>query len=178
MSDKRQFPFTQDQAIELFEYRDGLLFWKPRPESEFVSDRLYKHWHSRNCGKKAGGINKGYDEVFFGKQRVGVHRIVFMIHHGYIPEQVDHIDGNKSNNQIENLRASTATTNQYNKPRNTMSSSGAKGVYWHIGISKWVASIRINKKLQHLGSFHCLLDAVSERIRAEIKYHGEYRTQR
>ena len=59
------------------------------------------------------------------------HRLVFLWHHGFIPSVVDHIDGDKGNNRIENLRAATHTQNKYNVPMRRNNTTGAKGVVFH-----------------------------------------------
>ena len=85
---------TQDKVKELFEYRDGALFWKVS-SNNFIQ-----------VGQQAGtAINdSGYHIVGINGKTYRLHRIIFMYHHGYFPKNVDHIDGDAKNNKPDNLR--------------------------------------------------------------------------
>lgn len=159
---------------QLFDYVDGDLIWKIRPVSHFKTERAAKAWHVMFSGRKAGNVNKGYVEVFFEKKRIGVHRIVYEMHHGYSPKMVDHIDGNRGNNRIENLRECTPTQNQQNRRIDSNNTSGVKGVHWHKQLKKWTASIRIDGRLKHLGVFSSIDMATVARRAAAEKHHGEF----
>jgi len=63
--------------------------------------------------------------------------LIFLYHHGYLPKFVDHIDGNKKNNRIENLREATKSQNAMNQKVSTRNTSGIKGVMWHKRDKKW-----------------------------------------
>ena len=82
--------------------------------------------------------------------------------------QIDHIDINPLDNRIENLRRVNNSQNQRNKNKKKNCSSQYKGVYWHKQNNKWLAYIRIDGKIKHLGSF------TNEEEAAEVykkKYH-------
>ena len=88
---------------DLFEYRDGKLYWKVARSNIKPGDR-------------AGTPDKlGYRSVLVDKKPIKEHRITFFLHHGFMPETVDHIDGNPANNRIENLRAATLSENCFNR---------------------------------------------------------------
>ena len=72
---------------------------------------------------------------------------------GYFPQEVDHIDGNKTNNKIENLRAATKSQNQHNSKINKNNKSGVKGVCWDKRKNKWKSQVALNKKNYYLGHF-------------------------
>jgi len=153
---------TQNEALALFENRDGSLYWK-------VSKGRTK------AGNEAGNLTEnGYKRFRTGGKTYLVHRIVFLMHHGYMPEFVDHIDGNKINNSIENLRAVSQSQNQWNSKLRTDNITGYKGVRWHKHAKKWTAKITMNKKTKHLGYFDDieLADLVVQMARE--KYHGKY----
>lgn len=159
---------------EMFEYKNGELFWKIRPVSHFCDSRVCAMFNSRYFGKRAGHINKGYVEIFLNKKRIGVHRIVFAMFNGRIPTMVDHIDGDKQNNKIENLRECTESQNQHNRRIYANNTSGIKGVYWNKSANKWQVSIGINGILKHIGCFSSITDAANARRQAAEKYHGEF----
>ena len=93
---------------------------------------------------------------------------------GYLPTQIDHIDNDKTNNRIENLRDVTGNQNQQNRPLNSNNKSGVKGVHWDSCNRKWKAQVRVNSTTKHIGMFTELADAAEAVKQARIKYHGEY----
>ena len=90
------------------------------------------------------------------------------------PEYLDHINNDRLDNRIENLRAVSSKQNTYNTVLNIKNTSGVKGVAWHKHTGKWQARMRINDKEQYLGIFDNIEDA--ERVMKETreKIHGEY----
>ena len=126
---------TQELVNSIFEYIDGDLYFK-----KSISLKARE-------GKKAGGVTThGYRSVGFYKNTAYVHRIIFLMHHGYMPELIDHIDGNTLNNRIENLRPATKSTNGMNRGKQKNNTSGYKGVYFSNERKKWIAQIKINKE--------------------------------
>ena len=91
-----------------------------------------------------------------------------------LDDEIDHIDGNKSNNKIENLRAVKRSQNQWNAKIRKDSTSGVKGVLWHKRDCKWAASIRFHNKSKSLGCYDDLELAELVVQEARILYHGEY----
>ena len=87
---------------------------------------------------------------------------------------VDHIDNNKQNNNIINLRFATLAQNQHNRLINTNNTSGNKGVRWNKRDMKWTAQITINGKQIHLGSFMNKEDAINIRIQRAKNEFGEF----
>lgn len=109
----------------------------------------------------------------FKKSRLA-HRMAFYYRTGRLPERVDHIDGNRLNNQWKNLREATHAENMWNTGMISTNASGVKGVYWHKKLKRWVAEIRTNGKKHYVGSFVDLeeaRDAIEDR-RKEL--HGEF----
>lgn len=87
-----------------------------------------------------------------------VHRLFFYWHYGYLPDQIDHIDGNALNNKIDNLRETNDSNNQRNKEKSKVrlgkkTSSKHKNVSWHKESNKWRARPSLNKKFFSLGLF-------------------------
>lgn len=87
------------------------------------------------------------------------HRMAYYYMTGRLPDKVDHIDGNRLNNEWKNLREATHAENMWNTGMITTNASGVKGVHWHKKYKKWVAEIRVNKKKHYVGSFSDLEDA-------------------
>jgi hypothetical protein len=151
---------TQAELKNLFDYVDGQLVAKTNA-------------NKRKAGDVLGTANdKGYLKGRVNQRLYRVHRLVFLYFHGFMPPQVDHIDGNRQNNQIENLREATSAQNNQN--RLATGATKIKGVVWHKQSKKWVASICINRKSVHLGSFEKIEDAAQVATDARKKLHGEF----
>lgn len=100
-----------------------------------------------------------------------VHRLVYAMFHGICPALLDHINGNKTDNRIENLRPATATQNGYNRKKNHNSTS-FKGVSYMHG--KWVAQCQVAGKRHYLGLFCSPEAANAALIEFRRNAHGEY----
>ena len=93
----------------------------------------------------------GYAQMSVDRKRELTHRVVWLWVNGYLPEQIDHIDGDRLNNRISNLREATTSQNHGNMCRTTKNTSGYKGVRQRG--KRWAASIKHNKKFEYLGTF-------------------------
>lgn len=162
-----------DYLNEMFQVIDGVLIWKERPESHFKTKRAFSVWNSRFSGKPSGRVNHGYWQTRVGNKIYRNHRIIYAMMRGIIPNVIDHIDGNTLNNRIENLRNTNVSGNAINCKVSVLNTSGRKGVYFHKSIGKWTASIRINGKLSHIGTFDNINDAIEARSNAEKTHYGE-----
>jgi hypothetical protein len=145
-------------------YEDGMLYWV-NARNPMYNGRVVGRIDA--CGYYRTNTTKGYGKV-------KVHRLIFFMHHGYLPAFVDHVDGNPLNNKIDNLRAATREQNMHNMKTPVTNTSGRKGVYWNKGSRKWQASIRVNDRLRYLGLYEQFNDAVAARERAERELHGEF----
>ena len=136
---------------------------------------------SIKVGQVAGKANgNGYLRIRFKGIKYFAHRLAYYMYHGIDPLEklVDHIDGDKSNNKINNLRLASKSQNGRNRvnlPSNN--TSGVIGVCWDKKAKKWKAYIMINGKTKHLGYFINKEDAIKARKEGEIKYYGEFRGQ-
>ena len=88
-------------------------------------------------------------------------------------ECIDHIDGCRTNNNVTNLRWATLRENQWNTKLRSNNTSGVKGVSWYKPTKKWVAQIRLNKKI-YLGLFDNIEDAKIAVEKAREKLHNIY----
>ncbi len=101
------------------------------------------------------------------------HRMVFYLQNGYLPEQVDHIDRDRSNNHPSNLRAATPAQNSQNTPSRG-GTSKFLGVHWCKARSKWQAFIRVKGKKTNLGRFKKEDEAASHYNLSAMENYGEF----
>jgi hypothetical protein len=156
---------TVDLLKHLFDYdkETGNLIWKVKSSARV------------KIGDIAGSIqNAGYLAVRINSKSYLAHRLIFLMHKGYLPRTLDHINGDRLDNRIENLRAVTASQNQHNRKINSNSTSGYKGVSYYKQTNKWCAKIRLENKRIHLGYYKTPeeADAVVRKAREEL--HGGF----
>jgi hypothetical protein len=166
---------------ELLEYdsKTGKLFWKHRDEKWFMPGEkasspanVAYRWNCKKAGKEAFiYINKkGYLKgKIFGKTLLA-HRVIYFIHHGYWPDQVDHIDGNPSNNLIDNLRSVNQVENGRNQKLSSANTSGVPGVSFQKQKNKWRVCIKVLGKVIFLGYYVDKNKAIAARKQAEVIY--------
>lgn len=148
--------------LDTFQYKDGNLYWKISKQG-IRKDRL------------AGSSDKkGYVRVFIDKKPYLAHRIIFAMHHGYVSNHIDHIDGNPANNNIDNLREATWTQNNQNSKLRVTNTSGSKGVCWDTKVNKWKVRIRFNNTRRTIGYFDDLELADLVAKEAREKHHGQF----
>ena len=131
----------------------------------------------RKQGEAIKTKNKsGYILVRLAPLNYMAHRLAWLLEKGEDPGhfEVDHINGDKADNRIENLRLSTRGQNRANSAHNKSSKSGLKGVYWCKKQKKWRAQITVNKKVMKLGAFADPFEAHMAYREAAVKYHGEF----
>ena len=139
---------TQELVKKHFTYKDGDLV------------RNF-NCNTQKSGNIAGWITvasrgKKYRRISFLNTQKYVHQLVFLYHHGFIPDYIDHINGNSLDNRIENLREATQSLNGANSKLANTNTSGFKGVTWRKDTKKWMAQITKNKKHYNLGSFESI----------------------
>lgn len=156
---------TQQQVIDLFDYKDGNLYWRINPRK--IGQKI-------KPGSLAGTFSCGgkYIAVQYKRKRYLAHRLIFLYHHGWIPEQIDHIDTNPSNNKIENLRAATPSQNQYNRPAQKNNLLGIKNIY--KGKTSYSVTFTIEGQVKRLGSFRTLEEAKEVARKFRVEHHGEF----
>lgn len=154
----------------------GALTWKERPIEHFKDKQAISTWNTRFAGKDAGTVNsKGYLAIRISGTSYLAHRLAWKLSTGDDPaEHIDHINGDKLDNRLCNLREATRPQNSRNRASQSNNTSGFKGAFWHKRDSKWVAQIRINGKKKHLGYFPTPEAAHHAYCQAATKYHGEF----
>jgi hypothetical protein len=152
----------QKYLQELFEYKDGELYWKVSPSNKAA------------IGSKAGTTRAKYTTVGINGIRYYAHKIIFIMIHGYCPKLITFIDRNTRNCKIENLKELTSSQLVAKVPRRIDNTSGYKGVSWSSRNKNWVATITKNGKMMFLGGFDNIETANKAYCEAANKYHGEF----
>lgn len=129
---------------------------------------------TRHPGDKLGGLDKstGYVSANLAGKHHYVHVLIWIWHFGKPKTRLDHINGNKQDNRIENLREATPSTNAANSKKRIHNTSGWKGVSWCHG--KWQAKIRCGGTQYYLGRFSNKEDAARAYDGAAVEHFGKF----
>lgn len=138
-------------------------------------------WKKSKFPKKVGAMAGAFSQfdkywriVICGKTLLA-HRIIWFLHRNRFPEaDLDHIDNNKLNNKIENLREATRSQNNMNTPPTKRNTSGVKNVSFHKRQKKWQVRVQVNRKMINFGYCEDLELAELVAVEAREKYHGNY----
>ncbi len=158
---------------------DGSLVWNTRPAHHFTSQTAQKCATTMTAGKVAGQKTaKGYIRLHVaidgGYQKLMAHRVVWAMHTGQWPEgALDHVNGDRADNRIANLRSATAEQNASNA-RRRKDKTCAKGVCFQKRTGKWRARICAEGKSYHLGLFLTAEAASQAYAQAAARLHGEF----
>jgi hypothetical protein len=154
---------TQKLVKHLFEYRDGQLVWKNPTNRSIPVVAVAGTWD-----------HTGYFRTTVAGKKYKNSRLIFLYHCGYLPECVDHIDGSKTNDRIENLRPATKSQNNRNVKLRADNVTGAKGVTWDKCAAKWRVSVWSQGKQKTVGRYADIELAELVAIEARNKYHKEF----
>ena len=160
MVQEKSLKALYDRCNEKYLYVDGKLYFK----GDFHS--------KQRKGQRVGTLNNsGYLKVCLDYKNYLVHRLIFLMHHGYLPDVIDHIDQNKLNNKIENLRHANQEINTWNRGKQANNTSGYRGVSWNKHAGKWHAYIKVKGHRHHLGLFEDIEEArlVYEQARVDFR---------
>lgn len=172
---------TPKQCKQVLRYdpETGKLYWLERPIDMFndvvvngglrTADAAQSAFNVKFAGKEAftAKNEQGYHVgSIFGKMQ-RAHRVAWAIVHGYWPTQIDHINGQRCDNRLVNLRDVSNALNHRNegKPRNN--TSGVMGVFWCKQTKMWRATIKLNYRQHHIGRFRTIEEAAIARNAAE-----------
>lgn len=159
-----------------YDQDSGALIWRTRPRQHFDSDRGWRNFNSRWAGKQAGTVSEttGYVFINFNGILYPGHRIAFALHHGDWPDgHIDHVNGQRADNRMENLRVCSRSQNQMNRPKQRNNTSGFKGVTRHVD-GRWRACIKAGPKRHHIGLFDSPQEAHAAYLAAAERIHGEF----
>lgn len=158
----------------------GAMTWRERKPEDFLGEATRtaemraRMFNERYAGRPAlSSMNAGgYLAGRFDFASVTAHRAAWAIHTGAVPSgQIDHINGNRADNRIANLRDVPRSINGKNQKRQPSNKSGVSGVRYERRRKRWAADIRHNGRLFFLGRFKCFADAVRARKSAERKFN-------
>lgn len=122
--------------------------------------------------------NKRYKRVIIDGKDYSLHRVIFLYHYGYLPKQIDHIDGDRNNNKIDNLRESTQQQNCFNRKHHKNSKNKYKNVYKSKEYNIYSVQITVNGERMYFGSYSDIEEANKIAISLREKYHGEFASHR
>jgi len=127
------------------------------------------------AGSRAGAKNsEGYIHLRVGGKSCKAHRIAWLLAHGSLPDcDIDHINGDRADNRLCNLRAATRAENGQNQKRahSSNKTSGLLGVHWHAQSKKWRSVIAVNKEKKYLGLFDTAEEAHAAYLKAKAELH-------
>ena len=152
---------------DILRYENGKLFWVIPPSTRV------------KIGDEAGNLNKhGYLRFCYKGKYYLAHRIIWEMHYGAIPAgmEIDHIDHDKVNNLLDNLRLVDSGENSRNMSLRSTNTSGTSGVNWMPANGKWAVRIWANGKRLFLGLYDTKEEAIAvrEAANAEHGYHKNH----
>lgn len=154
--------FAEAERLLRYEKESGRLFWKDNRQSRFV-------------GREAGFVNHhGYRRIHIFGTRIDAHRIVWLMHMGCLPNcEIDHINGNKLDNRLENLRLADQQRNQQNVGVRKDNSLGVKGVRLRPS-GHYQARVKLTDGTRMTKSFTTIEDAVTWLAGQRSESHQEF----
>lgn len=168
---------TNPKAAEHLTFEEASALWGYDPDTGLITWKVARGTRTK-VGDIAGCVNKahGYCCIVHLRRGYKAHRLAWLLFHGAWPQGViDHINGDKTDNRIANLRDVDVRTNCENL-RDPLKRAGRSsrylGVTWNIGVLKWIAAIRVNRRLKHLGCFEVEEEAASAYIEAKRRLHA------
>jgi hypothetical protein len=154
-----------NQIIERLDYNpdSGEFRWKVKTKTGQI-------------GGIAGNVNhRGYRSIWIDGLQFYAHRLAWLISFGEWPDvDIDHINENKSDNRISNLRKATRSENMFNRKANKNNTSGVKGVSFCRQTKRWVAQITVNRKNIKLGRFDTIEEAANIYSEKAKQFRGEF----
>jgi hypothetical protein len=154
---------TQERLKELFNY-DPVTGWFT---NRFSRGRA-------RVGKRAGTYNFGlYRRIVIDYEKHYEHHLAWFYVYGEYPKEIDHIDGDPSNNRISNLRPCDRSQNNFNSLRPT-GESGLRGAYLDKRSLTWYSHIQLGGQVKHLGTFPSARAAHEAFMQAVELHHGEF----
>jgi len=155
--------FTSSQLHELFIYKDGVLFWK-----DLTGRKASKQ------GKAAWKCATGYMYISIGSEKFKQARLIWIMFNENTDKMIDHINGVRDDDRIENLREADAKDNMWNKTRGRNSATGYRGVTHCKWTGRFVAEVRAAGKRVFFKRFDTAEEANEACIKARTQFHKEF----
>jgi hypothetical protein len=157
---------TQSRLKELLHYDPdtGVFTWIKK-SSRFSNNVV---------GSIAGSINsEGYRHIHIDRKNHKAHRLAWLYVFGGFPNGIiDHVNRNKLDNRLRNLREANYSSNNQNHRISKRNTSGITGVYWYKPTQKWCAKASIGGALRHIGYFETIEEAIAARKTAEKEFYS------
>lgn len=158
----------------------GVLFWKRRPTEHFKNPKAWKTFDAQFAGREAfptigsHGYRCGTFQCNGVYYRALLHRLIWAYINGEWPKgEIDHIDCDRLNNKIQNLREASSAQNKQNRGRQHNNQAGLKGVI-PAPSGRFIAQIRLGGRSTHLGTFDTPEQAHAVYVSAAREHHGEF----
>lgn len=167
-----------------YEPETGKLFWRTRPVSLFrchgkmSAEHAASTWNKSHAGKEAftSVDNYGYRRGSVFNISIRAHQVIWRMENGIQPDgsDIDHIDNDRLNNRLENLRLAERSQNCANRRARRDGTSRFKGVCWKQQLGAWIAYAFTGSQREHLGTFAREEDAARAYDAAAAARWGEY----
>lgn len=165
-SNTKNTGLTIERIRKVFNYEPetGIMRWAIRTGSRSTIGAIAGHLHNDN-----------YWRVRVDRKLYLTHRLIWLYVYGEWPDRdIDHINMDRADNRLSNLRLATCGQNNVNSGTRNDNTSGYKGVIWHKRAKKWWARIHINGKQIDLGYFDDPKDGYAAYCKAAALYYGEF----
>lgn len=174
----KEFPVDKLRKLYRFDSETGLIFFNERTPDDFRGkangvEKICYVFNRNYAGKEAFATKHimGYKQGTILKKKYLAHRVAWALHYGFWPSgEIDHINGNKVDNRIDNLRDVNHRENGLNQKLKSNNKSGVNGVLWDKSIGKWSARIMVDGKLHILLNTSSFEEACNARREADLKY--------
>jgi len=144
MRNKEYYEVLRDRIC----FKGGKPYWKGTFRKDTIAGSVNKRGY-REIGLRIAGIYKN----------IQAHRLNWFINHGDVPDILDHINRDKEDNRLENLRTCTTSQNGLNRCKTKKTSSKYLGVTWMKAKQRWYVRIQVNKRRHHVGYFKSEVEA-------------------
>ena len=158
-------------------YGDGRLFWRFRERKWFANDKAFATWNGKWAGKQGftSTTLNGYRQGRIFSRQYYAHRVIWCIYYGeWPPNQIDHINGVRTDNSIGNLRLAVNSQNGRNRGKQSNNTSGYKGVSYYKSRGVWEANIQADGVKRRIGYFKTAEDAHQAYCERSKIIHGQF----